>query len=86
MEEWRQRHHEASTAMDDREERLDELYEEIEKDLMVSPPAQYFDTLLDSIIGSLGAYLFGEKFNMLYILQTLPQTNNNSLYADLSAS
>lgn len=39
MEEWKQRHHEASTAMDGREEKLDELYEEIEKDLMVSPLA-----------------------------------------------
>lgn len=38
MEGWKQRHHEASTAMDGREERLDELYEEIEKDMMVSPP------------------------------------------------
>jgi len=37
MDEWKLRHHEASTAMDDREERLDQLYEEIEKDLMVSP-------------------------------------------------
>lgn len=45
MEEWRQRHHEASTAMEGREERLDELYEEIEKDLLVSRPAEYFDTL-----------------------------------------
>lgn len=36
MEDWKQRHHEASTAMDGREERLDELYEEIEKDLLVS--------------------------------------------------
>ena len=35
VEDWEKRHHEASTAMDGREERLDELYEEIEKDLMV---------------------------------------------------
>lgn len=35
MEGWRQRHHEASTAMEGREERLDELYEEIEKDMIV---------------------------------------------------
>ncbi|KAM4528219.1 phospholipid-transporting ATPase ID-like [Odontesthes bonariensis] len=34
LEEWRQRHHEASTAMEEREERLDQLYEEIEKDLI----------------------------------------------------
>lgn len=32
---WQQRHHEASTALDDRESKLDELYEEIEKDLLV---------------------------------------------------
>lgn len=33
--EWRRRHHEASIAMEDREEKLDAIYEEIEKDLMV---------------------------------------------------
>lgn len=33
--EWKQRHHEASTLLDDRESKLDELYEEIEKDLLV---------------------------------------------------
>ncbi len=47
MEEWKQRHHEASTAIDGREERLDELYEEIEKDLQVSPPDENFDKLID---------------------------------------
>lgn len=39
MMEWRQRHHEASVSMEGREEKLDELYEEIEKDLLVGPPA-----------------------------------------------
>lgn len=34
--EWKQRHHVASTAMDDREAKLDAIYEEIEKDLQVS--------------------------------------------------
>uniref|UniRef100_A0AAQ5YYW7 Phospholipid-transporting ATPase n=1 Tax=Amphiprion ocellaris TaxID=80972 RepID=A0AAQ5YYW7_AMPOC len=37
--EWRQRHHEAVTSIEDREERLDEVYEEIEKDMMVGLPA-----------------------------------------------
>lgn len=46
MDIWKQRHHEASTAMEGREERLDELYEEIEKDLLVSPPGQSIDTQL----------------------------------------
>ena len=32
---WRKRHHEASTAMEDRDEKLDAIYEEIEKDLQV---------------------------------------------------
>lgn len=32
---WKQRHHEASTELDDRESKLDQLYEEIEKDLLV---------------------------------------------------
>lgn len=36
MEEWRKRHNEASTAMEGREERLEELYEEIEKDMTVT--------------------------------------------------
>lgn len=59
MEDWKRRHHEASTTMDDREERLDELYEEIEKDLMVSPPVEYFDTLLDCLIDSTINFLAG---------------------------
>lgn len=32
---WKQRHHEASTELEDRERKLDQLYEEIEKDLLV---------------------------------------------------
>lgn len=40
LEEWRKRHHEASIAMEEREERLDELYEEIEKDMTVSSPVK----------------------------------------------
>lgn len=39
MVEWRRRHHEASISMDRREEKLDELYEEIERDLLVGPTA-----------------------------------------------
>lgn len=35
FKEWKQRHHEASTALEDREEKLDKLSEEIEKDLKV---------------------------------------------------
>lgn len=35
FDQWKQRHHEASTALDDRESKLDQLYEEIEKDLLV---------------------------------------------------
>nr|XP_008119909.2 PREDICTED: phospholipid-transporting ATPase ID [Anolis carolinensis] len=34
FENWQKRHHEASTALDNREEKLSVLYEEIEKDLM----------------------------------------------------
>lgn len=44
MDEWKQRHHEASTALVEREEKLDELYEEIEKDLLVRSPAKYSNT------------------------------------------
>lgn len=32
---WKQRHHEASTSLEEKEGKLDELYEEIEKDLLV---------------------------------------------------
>lgn len=35
FQDWIRRHHEASTALEGREEKLSELYEEIEKDLMV---------------------------------------------------
>ncbi len=38
--EWQQRHHEASTSLDDREGKLDQLYEEIEKDLLVGKKYQ----------------------------------------------
>lgn len=36
MDGWRRRHHEATIAMEGREEKLDELYEEIEKDMQVT--------------------------------------------------
>ncbi|MBN3324159.1 AT8B5 ATPase, partial [Atractosteus spatula] len=39
FEDWKQRHHEASVALDGREEKLDELYEEIETDLMIRATA-----------------------------------------------
>lgn len=37
---WLQRHHTASTELEDREIKLDELYEEIEKDLLVGTDKQ----------------------------------------------
>uniref|UniRef100_A0A8D3E8W1 Phospholipid-transporting ATPase n=1 Tax=Scophthalmus maximus TaxID=52904 RepID=A0A8D3E8W1_SCOMX len=49
MDEWRRRHHEASTAMDGREERLDELYEEIEKDLLLLGATAVEDKLQDGV-------------------------------------
>ena len=33
---WKQRHHEASTALENREAQLDQLFEEMETDLLVS--------------------------------------------------
>lgn len=36
MKIWSERHHEARTALEGQDEKLDELYEEIEKDLLVS--------------------------------------------------
>ncbi|XP_069018284.1 phospholipid-transporting ATPase ID [Embiotoca jacksoni] len=49
MEKWRKRHHEASTVMEGREERLDELYEEIEKDLMLLGATAVEDKLQDGV-------------------------------------
>lgn len=39
FEEWKERHHEASTSLEDREAKLDTIYEEIEKDLLVESPS-----------------------------------------------
>ncbi|KAM7165891.1 phospholipid-transporting ATPase ID-like isoform 1-T2 [Macrochelys suwanniensis] len=49
FEEWHQRHHEASTALDGREEKLSELYEEIEKDLMLLGATAIEDKLQDGV-------------------------------------
>ncbi|XP_058473521.1 phospholipid-transporting ATPase ID [Solea solea] len=49
MEDWKKRHYEACIAMDDREERLDELYEEIEKDLQLLGATAVEDKLQDGV-------------------------------------
>ncbi|CAM4667178.1 phospholipid-transporting ATPase ID-like isoform X1 [Lepidochelys kempii] len=49
FEEWDKRHHEASTALDGREEKLSELYEEIEKDLMLLGATAIEDKLQDGV-------------------------------------
>uniref|UniRef100_A0A3B3ZMG9 Phospholipid-transporting ATPase n=1 Tax=Periophthalmus magnuspinnatus TaxID=409849 RepID=A0A3B3ZMG9_9GOBI len=49
LEDWRGRHHEASIAMDGREEMLDQLYEEIEKDLMLLGASAVEDKLQDGV-------------------------------------
>ncbi|KAJ8414854.1 hypothetical protein AAFF_G00023770 [Aldrovandia affinis] len=46
---WRERHHEASTAIEDRDERLDELYEEIEKDMILLGATAVEDKLQDGV-------------------------------------
>ncbi|XP_048875352.1 phospholipid-transporting ATPase ID isoform X1 [Brienomyrus brachyistius] len=46
---WKARHHEASTALEDREEKLDELYEEIEKDLLLLGATAIEDKLQDGV-------------------------------------
>uniref|UniRef100_A0A674D8W0 Phospholipid-transporting ATPase n=1 Tax=Salmo trutta TaxID=8032 RepID=A0A674D8W0_SALTR len=46
---WKQRHHEASTALEDREDKLDVLYEEIEKDLMLLGATAIEDKLQDGV-------------------------------------
>ncbi|GLD54395.1 phospholipid-transporting ATPase ID-like protein, partial [Lates japonicus] len=45
----KQRHHEASTALDDRESKLDQLYEEIEKDLLLLGATAIEDKLQDGV-------------------------------------
>ncbi|XP_069379069.1 phospholipid-transporting ATPase ID-like isoform X2 [Paralichthys olivaceus] len=47
--EWKQRHHEASTTLDDRESQLDQLYEEIEKDLLLLGATAIEDKLQDGV-------------------------------------
>ncbi|XP_041855746.1 phospholipid-transporting ATPase ID-like [Melanotaenia boesemani] len=46
---WQQRHQEASTALDDREGKLDQLYEEIEKDLQLLGATAIEDKLQDGV-------------------------------------
>ncbi|XP_056232337.1 phospholipid-transporting ATPase ID isoform X1 [Seriola aureovittata] len=46
---WQQRHHEASTTLDDRESKLDQLYEEIEKDLLLLGATAIEDKLQDGV-------------------------------------
>ncbi|XP_030647206.1 probable phospholipid-transporting ATPase IM [Chanos chanos] len=47
--EWKQRHQEASTALEDREEKLDQLYEEIERDLLLLGATAIEDKLQDGV-------------------------------------
>nr|XP_046241947.1 probable phospholipid-transporting ATPase IM [Scatophagus argus] len=47
--EWQQRHHKASTELDDREGKLDQLYEEIEKDLLLLGATAIEDKLQDGV-------------------------------------
>uniref|UniRef100_A0A6Q2ZAC5 Phospholipid-transporting ATPase n=1 Tax=Esox lucius TaxID=8010 RepID=A0A6Q2ZAC5_ESOLU len=49
FKEWQQRHHVASTALEDREQKLDLLYEEIEKDLMLLGATAIEDKLQDGV-------------------------------------
>ncbi|XP_037079710.1 phospholipid-transporting ATPase ID-like [Pollicipes pollicipes] len=48
-EDWKLRHHEASTSMVQREEQLDTLYEEIERDLMLIGATAIEDKLQDGV-------------------------------------
>ncbi|NXT53522.1 AT8B2 ATPase, partial [Pluvianellus socialis] len=49
FQDWIRRHHEASTALEGREEKLSELYEEIEKDLMLLGATAIEDKLQDGV-------------------------------------
>nr|XP_057919997.1 phospholipid-transporting ATPase ID-like [Doryrhamphus excisus] len=49
VKEWMQRHQEASIAIDGREEKLDQLYDEIEKDLLLLGATAVEDKLQDGV-------------------------------------
>uniref|UniRef100_A0A3P9KVP8 Phospholipid-transporting ATPase n=1 Tax=Oryzias latipes TaxID=8090 RepID=A0A3P9KVP8_ORYLA len=49
FDQWKRRHHEASTSLDDREGQLDLLYEEIEKDLLLLGATAIEDKLQDGV-------------------------------------
>ncbi|XP_026862250.2 phospholipid-transporting ATPase ID [Electrophorus electricus] len=49
FEVWKVRHHEASTTMEDREAKLDAIYEDIEKDLMLIGATAVEDKLQDGV-------------------------------------
>uniref|UniRef100_A0A673NCN2 Phospholipid-transporting ATPase n=1 Tax=Sinocyclocheilus rhinocerous TaxID=307959 RepID=A0A673NCN2_9TELE len=49
FEEWKKRHHEASTSLEDREAKLDAIYEEIEKDLLLLGASAVEDKLQDGV-------------------------------------
>ncbi|XP_068165950.1 phospholipid-transporting ATPase ID-like isoform X2 [Antennarius striatus] len=46
---WKQRHHQASTELEERESKLDQLYEEIEKDLLLLGATAIEDKLQDGV-------------------------------------
>ncbi|CAL4082603.1 unnamed protein product, partial [Meganyctiphanes norvegica] len=46
---WKTRHHEAATSLDNREDKLDEIYEEIEKDLVLVGATAIEDKLQDGV-------------------------------------
>lgn len=46
---WKQRHHEAAVSMEGREEKLDALYEEIEKDMELIGVTAIEDKLQDGV-------------------------------------
>uniref|UniRef100_A0A671TBY8 Phospholipid-transporting ATPase n=1 Tax=Sinocyclocheilus anshuiensis TaxID=1608454 RepID=A0A671TBY8_9TELE len=49
FEKWKERHHEASTTLEDREAKLDTIYEEIEKDLLLLGASAVEDKLQDGV-------------------------------------
>ncbi|XP_077398687.1 phospholipid-transporting ATPase ID-like [Vanacampus margaritifer] len=49
VKEWMQRHHEASTTIEERDEKLHELYEEIENDLLLLGATAVEDKLQDGV-------------------------------------
>uniref|UniRef100_A0A672NBC4 Phospholipid-transporting ATPase n=1 Tax=Sinocyclocheilus grahami TaxID=75366 RepID=A0A672NBC4_SINGR len=80
FEKWKKRHHEASTSLEDREAKLDAIYEEIEKDLLDKAIHQFCAVMTLGALGPSSSqivkkthfYLFLGKMDVEF---SVPKTN-----------